>query len=178
MPSHPKPSLKAGLTALKQEDYQKAKAILEEVATTASDRTEVVQAQIGLVVLYSRTGEEPKAIALCETLSQNERLQVKEWAETTLAQLRKRYQKSDSSTKDVTGFVPFENSSSHPTTGNREQGTGNREKGTGKREQGKGNREQGTGNREQGKGNREQRENHSPPLPHSPTPHHLHSSCF
>ncbi|MFQ4146845.1 zinc metalloprotease HtpX [Chlorogloeopsis sp. ULAP02] len=120
MPSHPKPSLKAGLTALKQEDYQQAKAILEEVAATASDRTEIVQAQIGLVVLYSRTGEEPKAIALCKVLSQNERLQVQEWAESTLAQLRKRYQKSDASTEDVTGFVPFENSPPAPTATNSE----------------------------------------------------------
>jgi Zn-dependent protease with chaperone function len=100
MPSHPEASLKAGLTALKQEDYQKAKAILEKVATTAGDRTEVVQAQIGLVVIYARTDELPKAIALCEALCENEHVQVQQWAQATLPKLKKLHNEPE-----VTGFV-------------------------------------------------------------------------
>ncbi|NWF60681.1 MAG: M48 family metalloprotease [Fischerella sp.] len=120
MPSHPEPSLKAGLTALKQGNYQTAKTILEAVTATTSDRTATLQAEIGLVVAYARSGEVPKAIALCETLTQSDNPQVKEWAERSLQKLTKRYKnhtplKTESKT-DVTGFVPFENSSPTPST--------------------------------------------------------------
>jgi Zn-dependent protease with chaperone function len=110
MPSHSEPSLKAGLTALKQGDYQTAKAILEAIAGSQSDRTAVIQAEIGLVVVYARIGEVAAAIALCETLVQSERQQVKEWAERSLQQIKKRYQTEDTSTTDATGFIPLENS--------------------------------------------------------------------
>ncbi len=111
MPSHSEASLKAGLTALKQGDYQTAKTILEDIVSSHGDRTVVIQAEIGLVVVYTRIGEVATAIALCETLVENERPQVKEWAERSLEQIKKRYQNDDGSTADVTGFIPWDNSS-------------------------------------------------------------------
>ncbi len=123
MPSHSETSLKAGLTALKQGDYQTAEEILEAVVVTISDRMAVIQAQIGLVVVYARTGETAKAIALCETLTKNERPQVKEWAERSLQELTKRYNKnapshalSTTETTNLTGLVPLENSPPPPPT--------------------------------------------------------------
>ncbi len=109
MPSHPEPSLDAGLTALKQGDYQKALAILQAVATTEGDARSGLQAQIGLVVAYARSGEVAHAIALCETLTQSQNLQVQEWAVRSLQQLTKPPQNAQTpKTDNVTGFVPFD----------------------------------------------------------------------
>jgi len=92
MPSDPEQSLDAGISALKQGDYQKALAILKAVATTEGDRDSGLQAQIGLVVAHARSGEVTEAIALCHTLTQTDNQQVQEWAERSLEQLTKRHQ--------------------------------------------------------------------------------------
>ncbi|NEQ19262.1 MAG: M48 family metalloprotease [Microcoleus sp. SIO2G3] len=106
MPSHPEPSLEAGLSAIKQGDFQSAIATLEEVAATGNSNT-VLQAQIGLVVAYAKSGNIPKAIAFCETLTQSQNSQVQQWANRTLEQLTLPYQSSESTT-DVTRSVPIQ----------------------------------------------------------------------
>ncbi|ARV62287.1 Zn-dependent protease with chaperone function [Nostocales cyanobacterium HT-58-2] len=107
MPSHSEPSLEAGLSAVKQGDYQSAIATLEAVAARVGKSNALVQAQIGLVVAYGKSGDIPRAIALCETLTQSQNPQVKQWANRTLEQLTLPRQDRVSTT-DVTGFVPFE----------------------------------------------------------------------
>jgi len=119
MPSHPEPSLEAGLSAIKQGDFQSAIATLEAVAATGNSNT-VLQAQIGLVVVYAKSGNIPKAIALCETLTQSQNLQVQQWANRTLEQLTLPYQSSETSTTDVTRSVPIE---PQETTRQGEQGS-------------------------------------------------------
>ncbi|MEO1372718.1 MAG: M48 family metalloprotease [Cyanobacteria bacterium J06635_10] len=107
MSSDSKPSLKAGLAALKEEDYPTAKIILEDVAARDDNAHQSLQAQIGLVVAYSRSGEISMAIALCESLTQSDRSQVQQWAEKSLKQLKK--QNINKNTEpDSTGFVAFE----------------------------------------------------------------------
>ena len=69
MPSHAESSLEAGLVALKQGNYQTAIAQLEPVASSQDNETASLQAQVGLVMAYARIGEVPKAIALCQSLT-------------------------------------------------------------------------------------------------------------
>ena len=109
MSSHSKSSLKAGLAALKDENYPTAKIILEDVAARNDDTHQSLQAQIGLVVAYSRSGEISMAIALCESLTQSSRSQVQQWAEKSLKQLKKQNIKKNTE-PDSTGFVAFESS--------------------------------------------------------------------
>ena len=107
MSSDSKSSLKAGLAALKEEDYRTAKIILEDVAARDDDIHQSLQAQIGLVVAYSRSGEIEMAMAVCESLTRSNRSQIKQWAEKSLKQLKKQY--PDKNTEIYsTGFVAFE----------------------------------------------------------------------
>ncbi|WP_375500507.1 M48 family metalloprotease [uncultured Nostoc sp.] len=110
MPSHAKPSLEAGLVALKQGNYQTAIAQLEPIASSQSNGTASLQAQVGLVMAYARIGEASKAIAISQNLIESNNPQVQEWATRALEHLRKR-QKRDQESKNVeTGFVAFDNS--------------------------------------------------------------------
>jgi Zn-dependent protease with chaperone function len=110
MSSDAKPSLDAGLTALKQGDYQTAKTILESVVTTEENLQAAIQAQIGLVVAYARTGDIPAAMTLSEILAQSNNLQVQKWAERSLEELLKRNRRDIKSRneQDATGFVAFD----------------------------------------------------------------------
>ncbi|MFN6561981.1 MAG: M48 family metalloprotease [Nostoc sp. ChiSLP01] len=111
MPSHAKSSLEAGLVALKQGNYQTAIAHLEPLASSENNATANLQARVGLVMAYARTGEVSKAIAFCENLIESNNPQVQEWAKRALEHLTKR-QKPEPESKNVeTGFVAFENSS-------------------------------------------------------------------
>ncbi|MGF1676513.1 MAG: M48 family metallopeptidase, partial [Rivularia sp. (in: cyanobacteria)] len=107
MSSHSKSSLEAGLAALKQENYRTAKIILEDVAARDSDIHRSLQAQVALVVAYSKDGEIQMGIAVCESLTQSNNSQIKEWAEKSLKQLRKKYPQQQLYS---TGFVAFESS--------------------------------------------------------------------
>ena len=107
MSSHSKSSLKAGLAALKNEDYRTAKIILEDVAARDSDIKKSLQAQVGLVIAYSRSDEIEMAIAVCESLVKSNNPQVQEWAENSLKQLRKKYPNRNTEIYS-TGFVAFE----------------------------------------------------------------------
>ncbi|MFN6484160.1 MULTISPECIES: M48 family metalloprotease [unclassified Nostoc] len=114
MPSHAKPSLEAGLVALKQGNYQTAIAQLEPIATSQSG-TASLQAQVGLVMAYARTGEVPKAIAISQNLIESNNPQVQEWATRALEHLTKRKKPEQESKNVETGFVPFENSTPNST---------------------------------------------------------------
>ncbi|TVP56859.1 MAG: Zn-dependent protease with chaperone function [Nodularia sp. (in: Bacteria)] len=103
-------SLEAGLVALKQENYQIAIAKLTPVATSSQENTTAnLQARVGLVMAYARTGQISKATALCHTLTDSQNTQVKEWAKLALTHLTKRKKSSKANTQ-ATGFVAFENS--------------------------------------------------------------------
>ncbi len=110
MPSHAKSSLEAGLVALKQGNYQIAIAQLEPIASSQSNATVSLQAQVGLVMAYARSGEVSKAIAISQNLIESNNPQVQEWAKRALEHLTKR-KKPDQEPKNVeTGFVAFDNS--------------------------------------------------------------------
>ncbi len=111
MPSHAESSLEAGLFALKQGDYNNAIAQLETVARTQDNSTNaVLQAKVGLVMAYARSGNVEKAIALCQTLTDINNPQVKQWADRALKELTKSKKNDSQSKKSETGFVPLENS--------------------------------------------------------------------
>ena len=115
MPSHAKSSLEAGLVALKQGNYQTAIAQLEPIASSQSNATASLQAQVGLVMAYARIGEASKAIAISQNLIESNNPQVQEWAKRALEHLTKR-QKRDRESKNVeTGFVAFDNSTPDST---------------------------------------------------------------
>jgi Zn-dependent protease with chaperone function len=107
MPSHAELSLEAGLVALKQGDYQTAIAKLTPVASSQENATARLQARVGLVMAYARSGQVRKAIALCQTLTESQNQQVKDWAELALTHLIKA-KKSSSAKKSETGFVAFD----------------------------------------------------------------------
>ncbi|MEH1873921.1 M48 family metalloprotease [Nostoc sp.] len=114
MPSHAKPSLEAGLVALKQGNYQTAIAQLEPIASSHNG-TASLQAQVALVMAYARIGEASKAIAISQNLIESNNSQVQEWATRALEHLTKR-QKRDRESKNVeTGFVAFDNSTPDST---------------------------------------------------------------
>ncbi|MEH2328607.1 M48 family metalloprotease [Nostoc sp.] len=115
MPSHTKPSLEAGLVALKQGNYQTAIAQLEPIASSQNNGTASLQAQVGLVMAYARTGEVPKAIAISQNLIEINNPQVQEWATRALEHLTKRKKSDQESKKVETGFVAFENSTPDST---------------------------------------------------------------
>jgi Zn-dependent protease with chaperone function len=104
--SQSEPSLESGLAALKGGDYQTAKTILAVVAKTTDRTWATLQAQIGLVVAHTHSGEIDQAIALCEILIHSNHPQVKPWAVRSLAELNKHNISRDNS--HTTGFVPFD----------------------------------------------------------------------
>lgn len=101
-------SLDAGLIALSMGDYKSAIAHLNAVSGSV-DLSDFFRAQQGLVLAYEHSGEILSAIAICETLSQSDEEQVREWALTTQANLSAQGE-IPTSTNDVTGFVPLETS--------------------------------------------------------------------
>lgn len=111
MPSHVESSLEAGLVALKQGNYHTAITQLEPIASNQDNLKASLQAQVGLVMAYARSGEVPKAIALCEHLIESNNQQVQEWATRALEHLTKRKNPEKSAKKMATGFVAFDNSS-------------------------------------------------------------------
>ncbi|OUL33988.1 Zn-dependent protease with chaperone function [Nostoc sp. T09] len=110
MPSHADLSLEAGLVALKQGNYQTAIAQLEPVASNQKNDNAGLQARVGLVMAYARSGQVSKAIALCQNLLESPNPQVQEWAERALEHLKKRQKRQNTSSNSATGFVAFENS--------------------------------------------------------------------
>ncbi len=111
MASVPDSSLEAGLTALRDGDYQRAIAHLEAICDQ-HQTPEQIKAQMGLVVAYEHTGEINRALVLCQSLSNSTSPQTKKWAERKQAELKNRYIATETTTTppetDVTGFVAFE----------------------------------------------------------------------
>lgn len=115
MPSHAKTSLEAGLVALKQGNYQTAIAHLIPVASIQGNSNAILQARVGLVMAYARSGDAPKAIALCHNLIESQNPQVQEWAVRALEHLIKRQKRQNNSSPNFepepeTGFIPFDKS--------------------------------------------------------------------
>ncbi|MEB3177658.1 MAG: zinc metalloprotease HtpX [Nostocaceae cyanobacterium] len=111
MSAHPDSSLEAGLTALKQGDYQTAIDYLEAVSQALETEKTGLKAMRGLVVAYERCGEIDKAIALCQTLSQSKYAQLRDWAIHRQKSLTKKQKKATQTQTNITGFVPFDSSS-------------------------------------------------------------------
>ncbi|OZH53041.1 hypothetical protein AFK68_20345 [Hydrocoleum sp. CS-953] len=118
-----KPSLKAGLLALKQKDYLQAIAHLEIIAQQESIKQKL-KAQIGLVIAYEKTKQVDRAISLCRNLTKISDNEIQSFANRHLKELLKRYppkniKKSTILTPESsetfpqnqqpieTGFVPF-----------------------------------------------------------------------
>jgi Zn-dependent protease with chaperone function len=109
------PSLEAGLTALKQGDFQTAKTILEGVATTTTNSRAAMQAQISLVAAYARSGDITAAITISEILAQSNNPQVKLWAERSLNELLKRNRRDiNAHSERDAGFIPFDDAPQSP----------------------------------------------------------------
>jgi Zn-dependent protease with chaperone function len=115
--------LEAGLIALKQGNYQTAIAQLEPIASSQSNGTASLQAQVGLVMAYARSGEASKAIAISQNLIESNNPQVQEWATRALEHLTKRKKRDQESKNVETGFVAFDNSTpdSPPVTSTLEE---------------------------------------------------------
>ncbi|WP_016949875.1 M48 family metalloprotease [Anabaena sp. PCC 7108] len=111
MPSHPESSLEAGLVALKEGNYYAAITQLEPIASSQNQSNTCLQAKVGLVMAYARTGESLKAIALCENLISSSNSQVQEWAKRALEHLIKSQKRHRKAKNTETGFVPVNNSS-------------------------------------------------------------------
>jgi Zn-dependent protease with chaperone function len=109
MPSHAESCLEAGLAALKQGNYYTAIANLEALAKEKSEKKICLQAQVGLVMSYARTGEVSKAIALCQNLIANSNPRVQEWAILALEHLHKRKNQKKKSRKTNTQLVTSSN---------------------------------------------------------------------
>ena len=105
MPSHAESCLEAGLAALKQGNYYTAIANLEPLAKEKSEKKICLQAQVGLVMSYARTGEVSKAIALCQNLIANSNPRVQEWAILALEHLHKRKNQKKKAGKTNTQLV-------------------------------------------------------------------------
>ncbi|MBK1990108.1 M48 family metalloprotease [Sphaerospermopsis aphanizomenoides BCCUSP55] len=110
MPSYKKPSLEAGLAALKQENYYAAITQLAPIASSTNQSNTCLQAKVGLVMAYARTGEVAKAIALCNDLINSNNPQVQEWAKLALEHLMKRIKRHKTNKKPENGFVAVDNS--------------------------------------------------------------------
>jgi Zn-dependent protease with chaperone function len=78
-------SLQSGLDALKQKSYQDAIQLLQAFCQNSGEpeSTDYLKAQMGLVKAYQGAGQREDAIALCETLIQNNNSQVRTWASQT-----------------------------------------------------------------------------------------------
>jgi Zn-dependent protease with chaperone function len=77
-------ALTAGLTALKQKNYEAAIAHFQAVAATQTHPAAKVKAQTGLVIAHQRLGQLQEAIALCQPLLDSRNAQVQQWAMQTL----------------------------------------------------------------------------------------------
>ncbi|MBD2326248.1 M48 family metalloprotease [Alkalinema sp. FACHB-956] len=120
--------LEAGFSALKEKNYPRAIAFLEQViqdprAQAEPALPECLKAQMGLVTAYSQMGQHDRAIDLAQRLLQQENPKVQQWAERQLAELgaSSAPQLNDLSDPELqeTGFVPLAVSPSSPGEGRR-----------------------------------------------------------
>lgn len=83
------PLLRQGLAALKQGQFPEAIRLLTEFCQQSASSHESIQAQMGLVQAYQRTGEWTPAIDLCQQLAGHSDLQVQTWAQQALQSVQK-----------------------------------------------------------------------------------------
>ncbi|MBL1174844.1 M48 family metalloprotease [Pantanalinema sp. GBBB05] len=132
-------TLEAGLAAYKQGDYATAIHLLETGLAATAEHPLAIQAQMGLVVAYTRSGRFTEATDLCQSLQTSPHPKLREWVATTLSKLRKRQANTPADLADVTiatytprspqpplkqdnptshskqtGFVPFDPSTAPP----------------------------------------------------------------
>jgi Zn-dependent protease with chaperone function len=113
-----KQSLEAGLTALKQQEYDRAIALLTSVAEAEAEKPSGARAQMGLVAAYKATGNLKGAIALCSTLTKHPNSQVKAWADRALQELTKSRPPQPPPTQETVAEIPpAQNSQTPPETG-------------------------------------------------------------
>lgn len=98
MSSSQQSSLETGLVALKKGNYYSAITQLVPIANSSEQSNTSLQAQVGLVMAYARTGEIAKAISLCKNLIESDNSEVQEWAERALEHLIKRQKRLNSDT--------------------------------------------------------------------------------
>lgn len=81
--------LETGLSTLKQQNDQGAIAALEQylASTVENDTPNIIKAQMGLVVAYSRQNRVKDAIALCHHLHNSQNRKVQDWATRMLTEL-------------------------------------------------------------------------------------------
>ncbi len=92
-----KAKLKAGLAALKQEDYDGAIAHLRQVPRGAYWE----QAQMALIVAYDRIENFEKAIALCYPLHSSAKPETQAWAKKSLKKLKWRAKQQEMETAEA-----------------------------------------------------------------------------
>ncbi|MBD2665365.1 zinc metalloprotease HtpX [Richelia sinica] len=109
MPSHAESSLEAGLVALKQGNYYAAITKLEPIAKNQKQENACLQAKVGLVMAYARTGEVAKAVALCQNLMESSNAQVQEWSKRALKHLKNRHQRLKTANNNFDTGVEFQN---------------------------------------------------------------------
>lgn len=80
--------LEAGLTALKQQNYQQAIVLLESLVEKASSPSVQLRAKIGLVMAHEKIGNPAKALDLCNSLTQASSPKIQNWAVQTLTRLQ------------------------------------------------------------------------------------------
>ncbi|NET27907.1 M48 family metalloprotease [Okeania sp. SIO1I7] len=122
-----KPSLKAGLLALKQQNYPQAIAHLE-IISQQEPLKQKLKAKMGLIVAYERTKQIDKAITLCRNLTKISNDEIQTFAHRHLKELLKQYPPKNpkkltipapkppplpppKQQKIKTGFVPFNSTS-------------------------------------------------------------------
>ncbi|GGA05719.1 tetratricopeptide repeat protein [Okeania sp. KiyG1] len=119
-----KPSLKAGLLALKQKNYPQAIAHLE-IISQQEPLKQKLKAKMGLIVAYEQTKQIEKAITLCRNLTKISNDEIQTFAHRHLKELLKQYPPKNPKKLTVpapkppplppphqqqniqTGFVPF-----------------------------------------------------------------------
>ena len=102
-------SLRRGLQAIKNKDYEVAIAILETyLEQPDASSQQLVKAQIGLVKAYGKKKKWPQAIALCEELQQSNNPKVRIWADQTQRQLSLAKEHFGQSTSPISELSPSE----------------------------------------------------------------------
>ena len=101
--------LQTGLAALQQKDYATAIVLLEPALTLPAKHPIVARAQMGLVVAYEKLAETVRAAELCQTLTQHENAQVRDWATQRLTILVEQY-------PELATFAPVAPAPSRPST--------------------------------------------------------------
>ncbi|MDJ1170421.1 M48 family metalloprotease [Roseofilum sp. BLCC_M154] len=86
-----RPSLTAGLTALKRQEYERAIAHLNGVYTQESEGRRKRLAQQGLIIAYRKLGQGQQALNLCYLLTYSSDGSFQSWALKTLPKLKRQF---------------------------------------------------------------------------------------